>query len=104
MFQAIEEFKKGKVEYRVDKTGIVHIPFGKVDFSEEDLITNFMAVVVRSLFLQTLISDGLLRNVVDIHLAMPIDSALLRGTSHQVLRVYTGKRHTCAHLWDLQSS
>ncbi|CAL4893337.1 unnamed protein product [Urochloa decumbens] len=43
--QAIEEFKKGKVEYRVDKTGIVHIPFGKVDFPEEDLITNFMAVV-----------------------------------------------------------
>ncbi|CAL5094715.1 unnamed protein product [Urochloa decumbens] len=42
--QAIEEFKKGKVEFRVDKTGIVHIPFGKVDFPEEDLITNFMAV------------------------------------------------------------
>ncbi|XP_040379979.1 50S ribosomal protein L1, chloroplastic [Oryza brachyantha] len=43
--QAIEEFKKGKVEYRVDKTGIVHIPFGKADFPEEDLIANFMAVV-----------------------------------------------------------
>ncbi|GJM88466.1 hypothetical protein PR202_ga04530 [Eleusine coracana subsp. coracana] len=43
--QAIEEFKKGKVEYRVDKSGIVHIPFGKVDFPEEDLIANFMAVV-----------------------------------------------------------
>ncbi|TVU19222.1 hypothetical protein EJB05_35360 [Eragrostis curvula] len=43
--QAIEEFKKGKVEFRVDKTGIVHIPFGKVDFPEEDLIANFMAVV-----------------------------------------------------------
>ncbi|GJN14337.1 hypothetical protein PR202_gb01152 [Eleusine coracana subsp. coracana] len=43
--QAIDEFKKGKVEYRVDKSGIVHIPFGKVDFPEEDLIANFMAVV-----------------------------------------------------------
>ncbi|KAL5202692.1 hypothetical protein ABZP36_013644 [Zizania latifolia] len=43
--QAIEEFKKGKVEYRVDKTGIAHIPFGKVDFPEEDLVSNFMAVV-----------------------------------------------------------
>nr|CAB3461615.1 unnamed protein product [Digitaria exilis] len=42
---AIEEFKQGKVEYRVDKSGIVHIPFGKVDFPEEDLIANFMAVV-----------------------------------------------------------
>lgn len=43
--QAIQEFKKGKVEFRVDKTGIVHLPFGKANFPDEDLIANLMAAV-----------------------------------------------------------
>lgn len=42
--QAISEFQKGKVEYRADKTGIVHLSFGKVTFSAEQLKENLLAV------------------------------------------------------------
>jgi large subunit ribosomal protein L1 len=36
----VQEFKKGKLEYKVDKTGILHINFGKLNFSNEDLLEN----------------------------------------------------------------
>lgn len=39
--KAINDIKAGKVEYRVDKTAIIHVPFGKKSFGAEKLITNF---------------------------------------------------------------
>jgi len=38
--RAVQELKGGKVEYRVDKAGNVHVPVGKVSFSEQQLLDN----------------------------------------------------------------
>jgi len=42
--KAVEEQKAGKVEYRTDKTGIVHVPIGKKSFTEDQLLENFKAI------------------------------------------------------------
>lgn len=42
--QAIQEFKAGKLEFRADRTGIVHVMFGKAAFSAEDLLVNLKAL------------------------------------------------------------
>lgn len=43
--KAIKEFKAGKLEYRVDKNGVLHLPIGKVSFSTEELIENFKKIM-----------------------------------------------------------
>ena len=43
--KAVKEIKAGKVEFRVDKGGIVHAPIGKVSFSSQKLIENAQALV-----------------------------------------------------------
>jgi large subunit ribosomal protein L1 len=39
--KAIQEIKAGKVEYRVDKSGIIHVPIGKLSFTPEKLLDNY---------------------------------------------------------------
>ena len=43
--KAITEIKAGKIEYRLDKTNIVHVPIGKASFSEEQLKENFQTLI-----------------------------------------------------------
>ena len=42
--ETLSDFKKGKFEYKADKTGVVHVNFGKVNFSKEQLIENLTAL------------------------------------------------------------
>ena len=43
--RAVKEIKAGKIEYRVDKTGIIHAPIGKVSFEEDKLVDNFRTLL-----------------------------------------------------------
>ena len=43
--KAIEDIKAGKIEYRLDKANIVHVPVGKASFTEEQLTENFNALM-----------------------------------------------------------
>ena len=43
--QAINEVKAGKIEYRLDKTNIIHCPIGKVSFGPEKLVENYTALI-----------------------------------------------------------
>ena len=43
--KAVNDIKAGKIEYRLDKTNIVHVPVGKVSFTEEALQENFNALM-----------------------------------------------------------
>ncbi|NLY50240.1 MAG: 50S ribosomal protein L1, partial [Firmicutes bacterium] len=43
--QAVKDIQRGKVEYRVDKTSIVHVPIGRFSFTKEQLVENYNALV-----------------------------------------------------------
>ena len=43
--KAIAEIKAGKIEYRLDKTNIIHVPVGKASFTEEQLADNFQTLI-----------------------------------------------------------
>ena len=43
--KAIDDIKAGKIEYRLDKANIIHVPVGKASFTEEQLVENFNALM-----------------------------------------------------------
>ena len=72
--KAVKDAKAGKVEFRADKQGMIHVPIGKADFKNEDLVTNFATladavikakpstakgVYIKSAFLTTTMGPGI---------------------------------------------
>jgi large subunit ribosomal protein L1 len=57
--KAVQELKAGKVEFRVEKAGIVHCPIGKASFGAEKLTANFLALLEMVLKLKPASSKGL---------------------------------------------
>ena len=43
--KAVKEIKAGKIEYRLDKTNIIHVPIGKASFTEEQLSDNYQTLI-----------------------------------------------------------
>ena len=43
--KAVQDIKAGKIEYRLDKTNIIHVPIGKASFTEEQLADNFQTLI-----------------------------------------------------------
>lgn len=56
--KAIKDIKAGKVDFRVDKAGVVHAPFGKVSFGEKKLKENFISLLETIIKLKPATSKG----------------------------------------------
>ena len=68
--KTVEEFKKGKVAFKVDKLGSIHLPIGKVNFSEEQIVENFKVALDQIIKLKPATSKGQYLRTVAISLTM----------------------------------
>lgn len=56
--KAVQEVKAGKIEYRVDKSGVIHAPIGKVSFDSQKLIENFGTLVEQLIKVKPAVAKG----------------------------------------------
>ncbi|MCF2611696.1 MULTISPECIES: 50S ribosomal protein L1 [Fusobacterium] len=67
---AVSEFKKGKLAFRVDKLGSIHVPIGKADFSDEKIYENFKAFMAEIVRLKPADAKGQYLKTVAVSLTM----------------------------------
>lgn len=68
--EAVNEFKKGKLAFRVDKLGSIHVPIGKADFSVEKIEENFKSFIDQIVRLKPATSKGQYLRTVAVSLTM----------------------------------
>ncbi len=81
--KAISEIKAGKIEYRLDKTSIIHAPIGKISFGTEKLVENYKALVeaiikakpaaAKGQYLKSIVVSSTMGPGIKINTAKPID-------------------------------
>ena len=74
--KAVEELKKGKLEFKVDKQGIVHCAFGKLGFGAEKLAENF-----------AVLAEAVIRNKPDTAKGAYLKSVVISGTMSPGIKV-----------------
>ncbi len=88
--RAVEEAKKGRVEFKVDKAGNLHVPVGKISFEKEKLLDNILAVVeavqkakpeavkgqyIKNVVLKTTMSPSVRLNIADLQKTLAAKAA-----------------------------
>ena len=68
--KTVEEFKKGKVAFKVDKLGSIHLPIGKVNFDKQAIVDNFKVALDQIIKLKPSASKGQYLRTVAISLTM----------------------------------
>ncbi len=84
--RAVKDIKAGKVEYRIDKSGIIHARFGRISFSEEALVENFQALMDSIMRSKPATSKGQFLKSVTVSSTMgpgvKLDVTLYQGAQH----------------------
>ncbi|WP_067142050.1 50S ribosomal protein L1 [Oceanivirga salmonicida] len=68
--KTVEEFKKGKIAFKVDKLGSIHLPIGKVNFDKEKIVENFKVALKQIIALKPAAAKGQYLRTVAISLTM----------------------------------